>query len=162
MELKIHQAKTYDEVEVGEEWQSAGRTVSEHDVLNFAELTGDFNPLHVDREFATNTPYGQPIAHGLLGLAWVAGLQSGCPSMQTVAFTGVADWKFLQPVFFGDTVHVVTRILDKKPKGRQYGTILWEHKLVNQHGVTVQQGTFETMVKATVRKKADLPAAKAA
>ena len=75
----------FEDISVGQTWTSPRRTVTEADVVNFATTTGDFNPLHVDYDYAANTPYRQPIAHGLLGLAWVAGLGSYFPHMNTVA-----------------------------------------------------------------------------
>ena len=63
----------FDDVEVGQFWVSQARTVTQGDVSQFATMTGDFNPLHVDHDFAASGPYRQPIAHGLLGLSWVAG-----------------------------------------------------------------------------------------
>ena len=79
----------YEEIEIGQSWTSPRRTVTEADVSNFATMTGDFNPLHVDYDYAAKTHYRQPIAHGLLGLSWVAGLGSYFPHMNTAAFTSV-------------------------------------------------------------------------
>lgn len=139
----------FDEVEVGDTWESPARTVTESDVTQFACLTGDFNPLHVDREFARQTPFGQPIAHGLLGLSLVAGLGSGSPRMVTLSFLRILDWQFLHPIRFGDTVHVQTEILSKEPSGRgRRGLIVWKRQLVNQEGVVVQEGRTETLVKS--------------
>ena len=136
----------FDDVEVGQKWTSQGRTVTESDVSQFASSTGDMNPLHVNHDFAAKGPYRKPIAHGLLGLSWVAGLGSAAPLMQTVAFTAVRSWEFLLPIYFGDTVHVVTECREKLERGRKAGQIIWSRKLVNQKGQTVQQGLFETLV----------------
>jgi acyl dehydratase len=136
----------FDDVEVGQQWTSQGRTVTESDVCQFASATGDFNPLHVDHDFASKGPYRKPIAHGLLGLSWVAGLGSTAPLMRTVAFTSVRSWEFLLPIYFGDTVHVETECLEKLGRGRKAGQIRWKRKLINQKGQTVQQGQFETLV----------------
>ncbi|MBI1900096.1 MAG: dehydratase [Planctomycetia bacterium] len=136
----------FDDVEIGDRWISPARTVTETDVGHFAELTGDFTPLHVDADFARQTPFGRPIAHGLLGLSLMAGLSSGCPRMQTAAFLGIRDWQFLRPIFFGDTVHVETEIVSKQASGRRRGRILWRRRLVNQDGEVVQQGELETLV----------------
>lgn len=144
----------FDDVEVGQRWTSQGRTVTESDVSQFASSTGDFNPLHVDHEFAAQGPYRKPIAHGLLGLSWVAGLGSTSPLMRTVAFTAVRSWEFLAPIYFGDTVHVETVCVEKNGRGRKAGQILWRRKLINQKGQTVQQGQFETLV--SVRPSKDL------
>ena len=136
----------FDDVEVGQKWSSPARTLTESDVVNFASMTGDYNPLHVDHHYAANSIYRKPIAHGLLGLSWVAGLGSTSPLMQTLAFTSVKRWEFLLPIYFGDTVHVVTRVLIKTRKGKKSGQIVWERKLVNQKDQVVQQGQFETLV----------------
>lgn len=136
----------FDDVEVGQKWLSPARTLTESDVVNFASMTGDYNPLHVDHQYAAKSIYRKPIAHGLLGLAWVAGLGSTSPLMRTLAFTSVKHWEFLLPIYFGDTVHVVTRSLEKTPKGKKSGQIVWERQLVNQKDQVVQQGQFETLV----------------
>ncbi len=136
----------FDDVEVGQKWLSPARTLTESDVVNFASMTGDYNPLHVDHDYAAQSIYRQPIAHGLLGLSWVAGLGSAAPLMRTLAFTSVKQWEFLLPIYFGDTVHVVTRCLEKTPKGKKSGQIVWERQLVNQKDQVVQRGQFETLV----------------
>ena len=136
----------FEDISEGQSWVSPRRTVTEADVVNFATMTGDFNPLHVDFDFASKTHYRQPIAHGLLGLAWVAGLGSYFPSVNTLAFTAVRNWEFLRPIYFGDTVFVVTTCLEKSPSGRRTGKVIWDRKLLNQREEVVQQGTFETLV----------------
>jgi acyl dehydratase len=136
----------FDDIHVGQIWISPRRTVTESDVVNFASMTGDFNPLHVDYDFASKSHYRRPIAHGLLGLSWVAGLGSYFPNVNTIAFTAVRDWEFVRPLFFGDTVYVETKCLDKTQQGRRTGKIAWERKLLNQSDQVVQQGVFETLV----------------
>jgi acyl dehydratase len=137
----------YNDVAVGDTWESPARTMTETDIVNFAGMTGDYNPLHVDHEFVRNTPFGRPIAHGLLGLAWVAGLGSFSPCMRTAAFVRICDWKFLKPVFVGDTVRVRTEIVAKTIKGRgRRGLITWKRQLINQNGAVVQEGSTETLV----------------
>lgn len=136
----------YENVEVGQVWISPARTITETDVINFAAITGDFNPLHVDQLFASGTHFGRRIAHGLLGLSWVAGLGSHSPNMKTVALLSVQQWTFLKPLAFGDTVHVRTEVKDKSMSGRRYGRILWHRSLINQRDEVTQEGIFETVV----------------
>lgn len=139
----------FDDVAVGDVWDSPARTVTEADVLAFAELTGDHNPLHTDAQFAAQTPFGRPIMHGLLGLSLVAGLASLHPRMATLSFLRILEWSFLAPVFFGDTVHVRSEVLQMEPKGRgRRGIIVWGKELINSDGAIVQRGQTETLVQA--------------
>ena len=155
----------FEDLHVGDQWRSLGRTVTETDVVNFACLTGDFNPLHVDHEFARETPFGKPIAHGLLGLSLVGGLASQQPCVQTVAFLRIDSWEFRRPIYLGDTVYAETEVIAKKTNGRRTGTVTWRRTLVNRAGDVLQSGTFETLVSIARRerkpkeKSQDAPAA---
>lgn len=142
----MNQPFHFEDLHVGDRWQSRARTITEADVVAFAGLTGDYDPLHVDHEFVKHTPFGKPIAHGLLGLSFLAGLGSHFPMVQTVAFVSVRNWEFLRPVFIGDTVHAVNEIAELKENGHRRGTVVWKRQLVNHRGEVLQQGTFETLV----------------
>src|SRR6476469_1193617 len=125
----------FDDVEIGQEWRSPSRTVTETDVVNFAGLSGDFNPIHVDHEFARSTPFGRPIAHGMLVWCIGSGLGVMAPPMRTQAFLSVVEWHFREPVFLGDTVRVQTKVLAKEERARgRRGVITWGRQIVNQHG----------------------------
>lgn len=137
----------FDDVEVGQEWESLGRTVTEADIVNFAGLSGDFNPIHMDHEFAKKTPFRRPIAHGLLGVALGSGLGLHSPPMRTLAFLEIREWHFREPIFVGDTIHVRTRVVAKEPRARgRRGVITWQRQLVNQEGRVVQEGLTVTIV----------------
>lgn len=136
----------FEDVALGDTWTSESRTVTETDIVMFAGMTGDYNPLHVDHEFAKETPYGKPLAHGLLGVSWVAGLGSHAPMMKTEAFVAIREWKFLRPCFVGDTVHIFTEVAEKKDGGRRRGTVLWKRQLVHHDGRVLQEGIFESLV----------------
>jgi acyl dehydratase len=137
----------FDDVEVGQEWESTGRTVTETDIVNFAGLSGDFNPIHMDHEFAKTTPFRQPIAHGLLVFAIGSGLGVNSPLMRTVAFLQVKDWNFTGPVFIGDTLRMRSKVLQKTVKGRgRRGEIVWQRTLINQESRSVQEGQLVTLV----------------
>src|SRR5262245_35584934 len=99
----------FDDVAVGQQWVTLGRTVTEADIVNFAGVSGDFNPIHVDHEFAKTTMFGRPIAHGLLTLAIGSGLGVQNPLMRTLAFLSIREWRFLEPVYIGDTIRLHTR-----------------------------------------------------
>ena len=143
-----HHALAFDDLTVGDEWESPRRTVTEADVVGFAGLSGDYNPLHVDHESARDGPFGRPVAHGLLGLAIASGLASHAPPVATQAFLAILEWKFVAPIAFGDTIRVITRVAALEPRSRgRRGVVTWHRRLVNQHGKTVQEGLTQTLVR---------------
>jgi acyl dehydratase len=136
-----------DDVQTGQEWQSLGRTITEADIVNFAGLSGDFNPIHLDHEFARTTPFRRPIAHGLLVLSVATGLAVNAPPMRTLAFVSIRNWQFKGPVFIGDTLHVRTRVLEKEVRARgRRAVITWFREIINQDGKVVQVGETQTIV----------------
>ncbi len=144
----------FDDVAVGQEWESQGRTVTEADIVNFAGLSGDFNPIHVDHEFAKTTPFRRPIAHGVLVMAIGSGLGTTSPPMRTVAFVGIRDLKFTNVVYPGDTVRVQTKVLAKEIRGRgKRGEVVWQRVLVNQDGKPVQESVTVTLVECRPPKR---------
>jgi len=137
----------FDDVEVGQEWESLGRTVTEADIVNFAGLSGDFNPIHVDHEFAKTTSFRRPVAHGLLIWAIGSGLSLNAPPMRTFAFLSIRDWVFSGPVFVGDTIRMRCKVLEKQSRARgRRGIITWQRQVVNQEGKVVQEGVTLTLV----------------
>ena len=127
----------FDDLVVGDEWESARRTVTETDVVLFAGLSGDFNPLHVDHASSQNGPFGRPVAHGLLGMSIATGLISQAPRIDTIAFLAILEWKFLRPIAFGDTIHAVSKVesLAAHANGRR-GVVTWHRRVFNQDGTT--------------------------
>jgi acyl dehydratase len=141
---------SFEELEVGAEWTSEPRVVTAEDVAMFADLTGDRNPVHLDPEFARNTPFRRCIAHGLLGLSLAGGLTTLAVPTRTVAFLGLREWHFRAPVYIGDAIRVTNRVLEKELQGRgRRGTIVWQVQVTNQDGRVVQEGVTVTLVEAT-------------
>ena len=139
----------FEQFEVGAEWTSAARVVEAVDVVAFADLTGDHNPVHLDPAFARTTPFRRPIAHGLLGLAVAGGLTAQATPVRTAAFLGLREWHFRAPVFPGDAVRATERVLEKELQGRgRRGQVVWAVTLVNQDGRVVQEGVTVTLVEA--------------
>jgi acyl dehydratase len=138
----------FDDLAIGDEWESPGRTVTEADVVGFAGLSGDFNPLHLDHEAARSGPFGKPVAHGLLGLAIASGLASHSPRVETLAFLEIKEWKFLHPIQFGDTLRVITQVhaLDPRARGRR-GVVTWHRRLIDHQGKILQEGLTQTLVR---------------
>lgn len=140
----------FEEFEIGDQIETAARTVTETDVVLFAGLSGDYNQLHTDAEFARETLFGERIAHGLLGLSIASGLASrvGFIEGTAEAFTGL-EWKFRAPIRIGDTVRVHSEVLRKKEMPRLGGGfVVLDVAVLNQRDETVQKGTWTVLVKS--------------
>jgi acyl dehydratase len=148
----------FDDVEVGQQWESLGRTVTETDIVNFAGLSGDFNPVHIDHEFARTTPFRRPIAHGLLVQSLGSGLGLFSPPMRTLAVMTIREWHFKEPVFAGDTLRVISKVLDKESRARgRRGIITWQRQILNQERKVVQEGVAVTLVEGRAAQRTEAP-----
>ena len=138
---------SFDDIKVGEEFISPGRTVTEMDVVLFAGLSGDYNVLHTDAEHMKSSQFGERIAHGLLVLSIQQGLLSRiAPELVELPMAELA-WKFRGPIKIGDTVHVVARVSDKRSGERAgWGLVTIARRVMNQRGEVVQEGESEHMV----------------
>jgi acyl dehydratase len=132
-------------------FQSSGRTITESDVLAFAGLSGDWNPIHVDAEFAKSSIYEQRIVYGLLGPVIATGMSDrlGIFSGSAIANLGVREWDFLTPLFIGDTIHLQLEILSVRPSETKPDRGLVERRfsLINQRGELAQTGLIGVMVR---------------
>lgn len=153
MTLHAWSSLTFDDLVVGDEWESPRRTITAADVTLFAGLSGDFNPIHVDLDAAGRGPFGQPVAHGLLGMAVGSGLMSQAPRVETLAFLGILEWRFHHPILFGDTIRGLSRIeaLEPAANGRR-GVVTWHRRILNQDDRVVQEGRTQTLVRARSRR----------
>lgn len=143
----------FDDLSVGQSFVSLGRTVTEADIVNFAGLSGDFNPIHMDHAFAAKTPFRRPIAHGLLVVAIGSGLSSNAPPLRVQAFLGVKELKFHEPVFVGDTIRIKCTVVSKESNGRgRRGIVTWLREVYNQHGKVVQEGLTQVLVEGRGHK----------
>jgi acyl dehydratase len=130
-----------DDVSVGDVFTTVARTVTETHIVSFASLTGDFNPLHMDHEWARSGPFGRPIAHGLLSLSISGGLSSEVDDFALIAYLEETR-KFKAPVFAGDTIHCVYTITDVIPSSSKpdRGVVKLDVQVDNQRGESVQVG----------------------
>ena len=139
----------FEEFEVGQTFYSTGRTITEGDIVTFAGLSGDYNQIHTDAEFAAATPYGQRIAHGLLVTAIASGLimQSGIIEGTTLAFREINNWKFAKPTYIGDTVHVKAEVKSTKALRRLGGgAVEIALSVINQRDEVVMKGTWTVLI----------------
>jgi acyl dehydratase len=128
---------------------SPARTVTEGDVMVFAGLSGDYNPLHTDAEFAAKSRFGQRIAHGLLGLSMASGLVArlGFIDGTAEAFLGL-EWRFRGPIFIGDTIHVRAEVTRTKAMRRLGGgVVFFDVEVVNQRDEVVQKGVWRVLIR---------------
>lgn len=141
--------KYYEDVQVGAEYLSQGKTISESDIVGFAALTGDWFPLHTDEEYSKQGPYKTRIAHGLLGLALTEGLKSRIPECMNMAYLASLYWnyKFTKPIFIGDTVRLKIRIDNKRETRTPKRGIVVEYvHMLNQHDQVVGEGEHGLLI----------------
>ncbi len=146
--------KLYDEFTPGRSWTTPGRTVTEADIIGFAGLTGDYNPLHVDEVFAAATGFGGRIAHGPMGIGMAFGLASRLDLIDgtAVALLGV-QWDFRGPVRAGDTLHAAITVREARPTRRSdQGVVTLAFTILNQREETVQDGVARLLMRRTQRE----------
>jgi 3-hydroxybutyryl-CoA dehydratase len=129
----------YEDFAAGATFESRGRTVTEADIVNFAGLSGDFVELHTNEEFAKKSPFGRRIAHGALVFSISTGLmtQMNLINDTVLAFYGLDKLRFTGPVFIGDTVRVVKRVIELKEKDAERGVVTFETQVLNQNNEPV-------------------------
>ncbi|MBM3450164.1 MAG: dehydratase [Armatimonadetes bacterium] len=136
----------FEEYEIGERWRTRGRTVTEADVVNFAGISGDFFPLHMDAEYAKGTRFGHRIAHGMLTLSMATGLVPADPE-KVEAFYGMDAVRFVRPVFIGDTVHVEMEVAGKTSRDDGSGVVDFKQTVVNQQGKAVLTNQYRLLIR---------------
>ncbi|WP_216830282.1 MaoC/PaaZ C-terminal domain-containing protein [Alkalihalobacterium elongatum] len=139
----------FDDFSLGDEMISSRRTITEADVVNFTGLSGDFNALHIDEEFAKETPYKTRVAHGLLSVSVVTGLQSmmGNINSSTLGLLEI-NWKFKKGVIPGDTIYAKFVVKDKKETSKNdRGVLIRSVYVYNQHQQIVSEGEIILLMK---------------
>ncbi|WP_294641416.1 MaoC/PaaZ C-terminal domain-containing protein [uncultured Aureimonas sp.] len=144
----------YEDLHVGMRFRSPGRTVGESDVMAFAGLTGDFSELHTSDVYAASSQFGRRVAHGMLGLSYAHGLmwaRTGELRETAIAFLGISDWRFVGPIFLGDTIfvnYVIAEIRDSRSKPTQ-AIATFDVDVVNQSGDVLQKGRKSLLLSKT-------------
>ena len=147
--INASQGMYFEEFQVGQHMISTGRTVTESDIVTFAGLSGDYNQIHTDAEFSKSTPFGQRVAHGLLGIAIASGLvmRTGVLEGTVLAFREINEWKFKMPVLIGDTIHVELDVKEVKALPRLGGgSVIIELSVKNHHGDVTMKGLWTVLV----------------
>jgi 3-hydroxybutyryl-CoA dehydratase len=139
----------FEEFEPGMTIITPGRTITESDIVGFAGLTGDFNLIHTDAVYSAASPFGQRVAHGLLGLSIASGLgtRTGVLEGTVMAFREVNEWKFVKPVFIGDTIHAEMEVMEMKAMPRiGGGAVMLKVDVKNQKDEGVMKGSWTVLI----------------
>jgi len=140
----------YEDLVVGMRFEAPRRTVTEADLVRFAGVSGDFNPLHTDEEFAKTTLFGRRVAHGTLVLAISQGLRQAAGHFHgtLMALLEIRAWRFLKPVFIGDTVGVVTEVGELRTTAQpDRGIVVQRIQVTNQRREVVQDGELVSLIR---------------
>lgn len=139
-----------DEFEVGQSWTTPRRTITDAEVSAFAGISGDFNPLHIDELYASQTQFGGRLFHGPGVFAVATGLEStlGIKSETAIAFLGMT-WSMVAPVLVGDTIHVTETVSKVRPSSSKTdrGVVTFDVEVLNQRDEVVQKGEWLVMFK---------------
>ncbi len=149
----MEQEKYGDDFNVGDIYHTAAITVTETHVVNWAGLTMDFYPLHMDKEYAAKTPFGERLVHGPMIFALAVGLvgMAGFAGNSVIAWLGVDNMKMTAPVKIGDTIRVTAELTEKlKTKQAERGVQVWRYSVLNQKNEIVMVLDYKMMFRMRV------------
>jgi acyl dehydratase len=144
----VTQKKYGDDFKVGDLFETAAITLTEAHIVTWAGLTGDFYPLHMDREYAAKTQFGERLVHGPLIFGLAVGLVSlaGIGGDAAIAWLGVDDLRMLKPVKLGDTVRVIVEVKDQQPTSNpRKGVQVWRYTVRNQRDEEVMAFDYKML-----------------
>jgi 3-hydroxybutyryl-CoA dehydratase len=146
-------ARDFDRLEAGATFVTAGRTITESDLVSFAALTGDRHPLHTDASWAAQSPFGERVAHGMLVLSYALGLVPFDPG-RALALRGVDGVVFKRPAHIGDTIRVEGRVESAQPLDAATGLVTCGWKVLNQRDETLARAKLRVLWRRTADAKA--------
>ncbi len=155
----------FEDYAVGQEYDSPARTITESDILSFAALSGDFNPLHIEEEFARRSTFRRRIAHGLLVESIASGLAHGTGIFDgTISALTEIEIRFLRPVFIGDNIRLRLLVVEVDPEpSKKRGRVRFSTAVSNQTDENVLEGTWSVVFlrknthASTPRSREDAP-----
>ena len=137
-------SKFFDDLSVGECFETYGRTVTEFDVVGFGAITGDTNPQHLDKTFGSQGRFGERVAHGALVVSFALGLVPIDPA-RLIALRRLSDVVFKRPVKIGDSIRVQGEIANCSPISGGTGLVVLSARVVNQDEQAVARMKIETL-----------------
>ncbi len=146
----MNPAVSFEQIEVGARWHSVGRTLTEAELALSCMLSTDWHPIHADEEFAKTTRIGRRMFHGTFGIHIAFGMATPFPELgdSVIAASGLREWKYLAPLFVGDTVHVEVEIVGKRvTSDAKRGVIERRLRLLKHSGEVAQEGVAATLVR---------------
>ena len=148
----MRQSIYFDDIQVGNVFETIARTITETDIWFFAYLTGDFFPIHTDIEYARKTLFGDRVAQGMLILSIALGMidqviLSNYNVSSIIAFYGIRNARFLRPVKIGDTVKAKAEVVDKKEKDNNSGVVTYHLTVTNQRNETVLTADYDALIR---------------
>jgi len=141
--------RSFTDLQIGEIFRGHGRTLTETDLVKFCMLTGDWNAIHADAEFAKSTRIGQRMFHGTFGVALSVSMSASVLVLRNpvIAALGIREWAFKAPLFINDTVHVELEVADKKVTSDGRRAVLGRRLRLRKHdGSLAQEGLADLMV----------------
>ena len=144
--------KYFEDFQIGDKIVTRSRTITETDIVNFAAISGDWHPIHIDVEYARGTAFKERIAHGMLVLSISTGLFSPeyiFNKWAFVALYGMEKVRFTSPVKIGDTIHVEMEAIGKKEKEGKCGVVDFKYEVKNQFNKVV----IVCIIKFLINKK---------
>lgn len=144
----MEHSKFGDDFNVGDIYTTAAITMTESHVVSWAGLTGDFYPLHMDKEYAARSQFGERLVHGPMIFAMSVGLvaSAGFAGDSAIAWLGVDNMRMLAPVMIGDTITVSVEVIEKSPTSdAKKGIQIWQYSVSNQRGKKVMQHDYKMM-----------------
>lgn len=133
--------RPYEEVKIGDTAE-VSKTITEADVVNFAGIIADFNPLHVNKEYAKKSMFGQRVVHGMLVASFLSTIVGVCiPGVDALYLS--QEVKFIKPTFIGDTITARGEVIEKIDEKKR---IILKTEIFNQRGELVVTGKAVTML----------------
>ncbi|MGH2992057.1 MAG: MaoC/PaaZ C-terminal domain-containing protein [Solirubrobacterales bacterium] len=144
--------RDFDGLEAGAAFTTAGRTITESDLVSFAALTGDRHPLHTDARWAESSPFGERVAHGMLVLSYALGLVPFDPS-RVIALRGVEGVVFKRPAHIGDTIRVEGQVESLEPLDAAAGLVTCGWKVLNERDETLARAKLKVVWRRDGRER---------
>ena len=140
----------FDDFEVGETYETNSRTITEADQLNYAGLSGNYDPIHLDKEYMAESEFGGRLVYGQLVHVVMEGLkiQTGIIEDSVIASYGMDSVRFVKPVMIGDTIHNEMEVIDLQRRDENSGILVLKEEGINQKAETVCVSQTKTLIES--------------